>query len=526
MYNCGMESVVKNNIVEKIKMYKYNTILTLVIFILFAVFGYSQNADGNRLYINENEVTLSHNIYTKNGEHYINIEDITSLFANNIYNDKISGKLIITTYDEIKKIESNDNSFVIKVDKSSYCNLEKFMNELGHETITTNGNIFILSGKWVQGTVIKNRVEVYDKQTDNVICLLPAGTKINVYVDNNIKDENKNMLNIKVSYDGKTYYGYILKSNVEYVYNEQAPQDEAQKIILVKADENIKQTTDTKNIDAVAINMYRLSGVNTLAKLEYANNAPASVMVLATISNGYKSSNYDPEIVTRMLNSESNRHKVIEQIVKGTEKLEGVNLEFSNFKITDKVNYMQFIRELAATLHALNKKIVVSVANVEYIDINQAVEIVDYIVIQKYQARTLASKTSGPISSIMYVRNELDKLKNEGTNLNKIILEIPTYTILWTERKGTVINAEQYTMSTMQSYLKSNNIQAKLDNYSGQNYINYTKGLTTYKMWLEDEYSVNEKAKLVSEYNLGGLSIYKSGMELKTIYKNILSIFN
>ena len=115
---------------------------------------------------------------------------------------------------------------------------------------------------------------------------------------------------------------------------------------------------------------------------------------------------------------------------------------------------------------------------------------------------------------------------NENIDTNKVILELPAYTILWTERRGTVINAEQYNMKTMQAYLVENNIPAKLDSSSRQNYINYTKGITTYKMWLEDEYSIMEKSKLADKYNLAGVSIYRSGMELKTIYNNISTILN
>ena len=103
----------------------------------------------------------------------------------------------------------------------------------------------------------------------------------------------------------------------------------------------------------------------------------------------------------------------------------------------------------------------------------------------------------------------------------KVILEMPAYTILWTERRGTVINAEQYNMKTSQAYLKENNIESKLDKVSGQNYINYTKGITTYKMWLEDEYSITQKTNIANSYNLAGVSIYRSGMEQKEIYSSV-----
>jgi len=56
MYNLGMKNVVENKVNIWVKKYKYNTILTLIIFILFLFFGYSS---GNyKLYINDNQVKL------------------------------------------------------------------------------------------------------------------------------------------------------------------------------------------------------------------------------------------------------------------------------------------------------------------------------------------------------------------------------------------------------------------------------------------------------------------------------------
>ena len=77
-------------------------------------------------------------------------------------------------------------------------------------------------------------------------------------------------------------------------------------------------------------------------------------------------------------------------------------------------------------------------------------------------------------------------------------------------------------MNLSREYIKQNNIQTSQDKNSSQNYISYTKGITTYKMWLEDEYSIEQKLNLVNKYGLAGVSVYKSGMELDGIYNVIL----
>lgn len=521
MYNLGMKNIVENNVKSIIKKHQYNTLLTLIIFILFWIAGYSNENNYQNIYVKGKQVLVKHGIYTNDNEQYIHIEDMTEVFKDYIYNDKISGKLIITTYNKFKKIEINDENYVVKIDNNRYCNLQKFMDEIGYDVAISKSSIHINNTKYIEGEITNNRTEIYSNETGDIISHLNKNHKVCISINENLTNMKENVINVKVIMDNKTYYGYVLKNNVRYKYGPEEITSNNKKIILVKADTKIETSTDVTKVDMVTINMYRLSGANTLTELEYINNAPKMVQVYAGINNGQNSSNYDSDIVTRMLNSQSNRENIINQIIEGIGELSGVNLDFTNFKVSDKENYTQFIKELSAVLHLNNKKLIVNAPNNQYIDIKEVSKYADYVIVQYYYSRTLSSKTSGPISSLTYVENILKELKNEEIDMNKIILEIPSYTILWTERKGTVINAELYNMKTMKAYLKENNIESKLDVVSGQNYINYTKGITTYKMWLEDEYSMLEKTKLANKYNLSGISIYRSGLEQKTIYNNI-----
>ena len=125
MYNLGMKNIVENNVKSIVKKHKYNTLLTLIIFILFWISGYSNEHNYQNIYVKGKQVSVKHGIYTNNSEQYIHIEDITEVFKDYIYSDKISGKLIITTYNKFKKIEINDEDYIIKVDNDRYCNLQK-----------------------------------------------------------------------------------------------------------------------------------------------------------------------------------------------------------------------------------------------------------------------------------------------------------------------------------------------------------------------------------------------------------------
>jgi len=443
-----------------------------------------------------------------------------------VYDDKISGKIIITTYDSIQKINKSDENYTIKKDDNTYFNLKKIVSHLEKNIVVSNGTIYVSNNEYIEATVKNNRTEIYDKLSGDVISFVNKENIVKVVVDNNINEKNVKVVNVVITKGNISYYGYVLKENLQYEYIKNDIIESKDKVVLVKADDKLISSTDTKYIDMVAINMYRLSGVNTLTKLEYTNNVPDNIEVFATINNGQTSSNYDSDITTRMLNSESNREVVIQKLLVNIKNIGGINIDFAGLKTSDKDNFTQFIKELAAVLHANDKKIIVNISNSQYISIYEVAKVVDYIIIQPYNARTTASKTSGPISSIPYVENKLKDVLAQQIVPCKVILEIPTYSVLWTERKGTVINAEIYNMQMIEEYIIANNIHTTLDNVSGQNYINYTKGITTYKMWLEDQHSVNEKIKFVNKYNLAGVSIYRSGMEIKEIYANIYNNLN
>ncbi len=517
MYNLGMKNILENkvNIWEK---YKYNTILSLIIFILFLIAGYSKQNIEYKVYDNNIKAELVHGIHTVNNDQYIHIEDLTKIFSDNIYEDKISGKVIITTHDTLKKIKKSDENYVVKKDGDTYFDLVKIIKEIDKNIFIAKDNIYITDAKIIETITNNNRVEVYNNKTGDVLDFVNKGEKIKILLDDKLKDESCKILSV-VTEDNN--YGYALKENFEYEYEVVDELKDIKKQVLVKVEDKISSNTDIEYVDLIAINMYRLSGESTLVKLDYTNDIKDNTKVFATINNGYKSSNYDQDIVTGMLNSDTNRYLVIDAIQKSVKDIAGVNVDFANIKTTDKDKFTQFVRELAAVLHSHNKKVIVNVPTTQYIDVQAINKVVDYIVVQPYSARTLASKTSGPISSITYVENGIKEIINSGVDSTKVILEVPTYTILWTERGGTVINAEQYNMKTMKEYMTTNNIKSYKDSISGQNVINYTKGIITYKMWLEDEYSIIEKTKLASKYNLGGISVYRSGMEEKSIYKKI-----
>lgn len=504
-------------------------VLIFVISILFLITNYSQSNKDYTLFLDGKEVDVEHGIYDVDEEQYIHVDDLTKLFEENIYYDKLSGKLIITTDKGLSSI-SKDNIDVVNNSGNIYYNVKEIASRMKLDFFRNCCEIYLSSFEEINGEVLVNRSELFNITSKHTEKVLAKGDKVKILVNENLLNENAKIVNIVFEESNNQYYGYILKTNIKYEYeHENQSEGVKEKITLVKARKKLYSSTDISKVDIVAINMLRLSGVDKIVELDYVMPVlEEDIQKYAIINNGQTSANYDSDIISQMFNSSVNREKVINNIFKFVKdkKLNGVVVDFSHFKTVDEQLYVQFIKELAAKLHSNNKKIIVNIFNVQSSHTKTICDIADYIIVKLYGEKSIASKVSGPTASVNYVENIINKIFESKIDVEKTILEISTTSVLWTERKGTVINAEEYDMKAASEYIKLNNIDLLRDEKIGQNYINYTKGITTYRMWLEDDYSIKLKTELIKKHNFAGISIYESGNEEEKIYSVISEILN
>ena len=57
---------------------------------------------------------------------------------------------------------------------------------------------------------------------------------------------------------------------------------------------------------------------------------------------------------------------------------------------------------------------------------------------------------------------------------------------------------------------------------AGMNYAEYTKDGVVYKMWLEDQTSLEEKMKTVSDHKTAGYAFWKLGLEDSAVWDMII----
>ena len=141
-----------------------------------------------------------------------------------------------------------------------------------------------------------------------------------------------------------------------------------------------------------------------------------------------------------------------------------------------------------------------------------------------YDQRGNWSQEAGSISEINWVDENINSLiKDSNIEPHKIILGVPFYTRLWIENKATNnLTTKVYSMKNCDEFLQTNSLQAKEDEKSGQNYVEYTKGNTTYKLWIEDELSMKKRVDIVNKYGLSGISGWQKGLETEDIWETIV----
>jgi spore germination protein YaaH len=145
-----------------------------------------------------------------------------------------------------------------------------------------------------------------------------------------------------------------------------------------------------------------------------------------------------------------------------------------------------------------------------------------------YDEHYAGSEEAGPVSSLSYVEdattNTLAQVPKEQT-----IIALPFYSRLWKEttKEGEAkLSSEAYGMTSAKSVMTDAGVKFTWDDTTGMNYGEYTKDGTVYKMWLEDETSLEAKMKAAMDGNVAGVGFWKLGLENSSVWDMIIKYTN
>ena len=142
-----------------------------------------------------------------------------------------------------------------------------------------------------------------------------------------------------------------------------------------------------------------------------------------------------------------------------------------------------------------------------------------------YDEHFNGSEEAGSVASIGYVKTGIeDTIKDVPAN--KVINALPFYTRLWKEENGQVSCEGSLGMSAAAATVKDAGATPVWDEETQQNYAEWESDGAVYKIWLEDQESIQKKLDVMSGYDLAGVAAWKLGLETSDIWDTILKYVN
>lgn len=300
---------------------------------------------------------------------------------------------------------------------------------------------------------------------------------------------------------------------------------------------SFKEIGDLTGVQVISPTWFHLQAdgmVINKADKSYVDEAhKKGIQIWALFSNGF-----DPDLTNAFLNDSNLRMKAIQQILSYIDlyELDGINIDFENIYLKDKEGFLQFVRELAPVLHEKDRTLSVDVTipsvsenwSMCY-DREKLSQIADYIIVMGYDEYPRTSKIAGSTSSIPWLENGLNKVLEEVPQ-EKLILGIPYYTRLWSETINEngekIVSNSTMSMKQIEAWIKKEKPTLLIDEQSGQHYVESEEDGIVYKMWLEDELSLEKRINIIKQNRLAGVATWRRGFEKDDTWTFIKSILN
>lgn len=308
----------------------------------------------------------------------------------------------------------------------------------------------------------------------------------------------------------------------------------------------------TKGLTTIAPTWFSLAdtegNITSLADSSYVNYAHQSNLEVWGVLRDFHGGINSYEETYETLSYTSKRAKIINQVIAEALQvgIDGINLDFELVSTECGEHYVQFVRELSVKCR--QNGLVFSVDNYvpqpynEHYDIEEQAAVADYVVIMGYDEHTDGSYEAGSVASIGYLENGIaDALKSVPAE--KLVAGVPFYTRLWFEtpkteeqlaqEEGTEaasypneVSSWAYGMDEAAEIVSASGVQAEWNETAKQNYAEWEADGGVYKIWLEDNQSLEEKLKVIKANGLAGVAEWSLGMENSSVWDLILQYVN
>lgn len=348
------------------------------------------------------------------------------------------------------------------------------------------------------------------------------------------------------------YIGYVRDKQIAAVSQETVPEPEFTEPVYTNiakdytvnlvwhqvsnadANEGIyRMLSNTKGLTTISPTWFRLKdnegGIESLADQNYVNHCHQNGLEVWGLVEDitYKDTITDQEIFSRTTSRQKLVNNLIAQAIQYD--LDGLNIDMEFINENSARGYLQFIRELSIMCR-LNG-IILSVDNYvpaeynRFYDRREQGQVVDYVIIMGYDEHPSNSEVAGSVASLGFVESGIQKTLEEVPK-EKVINAMPFYTRFWRTDENQEVTSEVLGMDGASQKAVNNEVEPTWDETTQQYYLELEYEGSIYQMWMEEERSIEEKVKLVKQYELAGVASWKLGFERPDVWDVILKYVN
>jgi len=514
-------------------------------------------------------VILQNKIYEKSGllldgKVYLDYETIKDRFNHRFYWDSNENILTYTTPNEIIQAESGRKHFtvtksMIKTDSAiDYPVVKVFADQvyialdfvakysdMEYEYYVSPNRV-VINYQWGDYLFTEVTKETQLRKDPNIkspiLTKLAVGTSLYVDMDEAPQKGFSKVMTkegiigyVRDKYVKESFYKTISSDFKEPEYTSQT---RPEKINLVfhqvfneDAADNLENLiAQTKGLDVVVPTWFSVidnsGNVSSLASERYVEKAKSLGLEVWALVDDFNTEISMYEVLSHTSSRENLSNVLVEAALKY--KLNGINIDFEKISSDAGIHYIQFLRELSVKCR--NNGIVLSVDNyvpspyTSHYDREEQGKILDYVIVMAYDEYYAGSEVAGPVASLGFVKDAVTNILTMVPK-EKTIIAIPFYTRLWKETPDGEVSSESFSMTPAENILKENEVEPKWNDTYGCYYAEYERDGATYRMWQEEDKSIEEKLKVIYNADVAGIAAWKLGLEKESTWNVITRYF-
>lgn len=542
-----------------ISLEKYIPNMTVVSF--FDYFD-DLSRDGLYIVIEDERLREGNAPSIQNGEVFMPFDFIKEYLDPYIFWDEGVGKLTITTENKVMRMKTDELTYYIN-DKPFQLNLPvyvlndmpylsaSYLEELYHVTISHKdpyGMVVVdykdksrrLGKVAAPKTVLRYRPDIKSPielklEMDEPLTLYEAdGDFIRVRTEEGLlgyvlakdMEETEMLTPIERTQDEPSWPVKTLEGKVNLVWDQ---------ITKVEANASERRRIVHEGVNVLSPTWFSFDeamngDIINIADIEYVKWAhEQGYQVWALITD-----NFDFDVSHAILSDTETREHVIKQLLAfiSMYNLDGINIDFEAIREADVVYYLQFLRELAPFMKEQGAVLSVDMfvpLYTKYYNRTEVGKVVDYVCVMTYDEHTSVSPVSGPVASLGFVETGILETMKEVPK-EKVLMGLPFYVRVWreVERDGeTVRSLSNYGMDYAYELFVKNGAEfmwlEDVGSYYAEYYATEDGEEVTYRVWLEDKRSIEEKMKLAQKLGVAGVCSWQRGLESDGIFELIAS---